>query len=189
MKLKRWLIALLCIGLIVSAAGCAVKTQPESAPEPEHESSESGESATYPGMYEVNYSTNGFFMKKVEYQECNEYIVCYRSPNGEVVEIVNIGIREQPLIIVNDRIYYATGSSLVSVNPEGEDEKFLNPDNGDTFELMIDMVDEDGEWLYCSGRKMVEIYGDPVALDGVHFLPADFRVKPDFSEYSVVEYE
>jgi len=176
--MKKWLIALLCTGLIVLAADCAVK------PEPEYKT---GESGTYNGVYEEDYSTNPFFMKTVEYQECNEYIVCYRSPNGEVVEIVNIGEREQPLVIVNERIYYATGLALVSVNLEGGNKKVLNPDNGDTFELMIDMVDEGGEWLYCSGRKMVEIYGDPVALDGVHFLPADFRVKPDFTEYSVIE--
>jgi len=178
MKIKRWLIALLCIGLAILAAGCAVKPEPE----PEYGTDDRN-------IYEEYYGPTGFFIKTVEYQECNEYVVCFRSPTGEVAEIVNIGTREQPLIIVNERIYYATGLSLVSVNLEGGDKKALNPDNGDTFESMIDMVDEDGEWLYCSGRKMVEIYGDPVALDGVHFLPADFRVKPDFSEYSVVEYE
>ena len=186
MKTKRWLIVLLCVGLTISAIGCAVKPEPQI----EYKTSESSESSVIlSGMYERDYSTNGFFIKKVEYQECNEYIVCHRFYTGEVTEIVNIGIREQPLIIVNERIYYATGLSLVSVNLGGGDQKVLNPDNGDTFELMIDMVDEDGEWLYCSGRKMVEIYGDPVALDGVHFLPAHFRVKPDFSEYSEVAYE
>ena len=45
------------------------------------------------------------------------------------------------------------------------------------------------DWIFCSGRKMAEIYGDPVALDGAHFLPADFQVKADFSEYSVIEGE
>jgi len=186
MKIKRWLITLLCVGLTISAAGCAAKTEPQI----EYGTSETSQSSVIlSGMYEQDYSTNRFFMKKVEYQECNEYIVCSRSPTGEVAEIVNIGPREQPLIIVNKRIYYATGISLVSVNLEGGDQKVLNPDNGDNFELMIDIVDEGGEWLYCSGRKMVEIYGDPVALDGVHFLPADFRVKPDFSEYSVIEDE
>jgi len=183
MKMKRWLIALLCVGMTILTAGCVAKAEPQI----EYKSSES--SVILSGMYERDYSTNGFFIKKVEYQECNEYIVCHRFHTGEVTEIVNIGIREQPLIIVNERIYYATGIDLVSVNLKGEDAKRLRRDEGHSFELMIDMVDEGGEWLYCSGRKMVEIYGDPVALDGVHFLPAHFRVKPDFSQYSVVEYE
>ena len=51
------------------------------------------------------------------------------------------------------------------------------------FELVVGAEDD---WIYCSGRKMVEIYGNPAALDGVHFLPADYAVKADFSEYKEI---
>jgi hypothetical protein len=127
---------------------------------------------------------NRYFIKKVAHREANDYIVCYGSPEGESVEIVNIGQREQPLTMVNGRIYYATGISLISVNLQGKDQKILNPNKSDTFETV---TGSDENWVYCAGTRQVEILGDPVALDGVHHAPAEYRVAADFSSYEEVD--
>ena len=132
-----------------------------------------------------NYDIDRFFVKTVEYVMCNEYIICYKKANGEIKEIINMGISEQRLIIVHQRIFLSTGYTLLSVDFDGKDETVcqINPDDDIIFE---NITSADDEWLYCDGRKRVEIYGDPVALDGSHYILAKFKVKVDFSEYSEV---
>ena len=136
--------------------------------------------------YIEDYDVSRFFVKTVEKQLCNEYIVCYEKSNSETVEVVNMGIADQKLIIAGQRIFYSTGYTLLSVDFEGANEIVLekNPEDDIIFEKI---TSTDDEWLYCEGRKMVEIYGDPTALDGVHFIPTKFKVKIDFSEYSEIE--
>jgi hypothetical protein len=128
--------------------------------------------------------TSRFYIKTVEYQECREYIICRENPDGEVAEIVNMGVREQPLIIEDGRIYYSTGLELVSVDFDGENKKTFS-DGGD--EIIIEQIYYvDGEWLYCAGRKQTEIYDDPATADGVHYPRTIYKVKADFSEYSEI---
>ena len=164
MKRKRIFVAMLCAFLAVLIAGCASKNMNLED-------------------YTERYDISRFFVKIVDNQECNEYIVCYEKENGNTIEIVNMGIEKQKLIISGQRIFYSTGFTLISVDFEGENEMLLekNQDSDISFEKI---TSTDNEWLYCEGRKMVEIHEDPTALDGIHYIPAKFKVKIDFSEYS-----
>lgn len=163
---KCFLFLALCSLLIVSLVGCSHS----SLPTEEDSLSEIQE-----------YDVSRFYIKTVHYELCNEYIVCYGNDKHE---IVNIGTTPQPLIITNDRIFYCCYGSLASTDFDGKEQE-LSHFNDD---IAVEQINStDGEWLYCSGKKRVEIYNDPVALDGVHFIPANFKVKIDFSEYSEIE--
>jgi len=127
-----------------------------------------------------------FFIKTVEYQECNVYYIYYRNPDGSETQVTQIGIDETLFHIINGRIYYVQGGSLYSINFSGEDTQILSDSSGEN--ITFDWIDDvEGEWLLCSGTKWHEIYGDPVALDGMHRMPVKTKVKADFSEFYEIE--
>lgn len=121
------------------------------------------------------------FVQKVEYQEGDEYFVSYKNQDGSVVKIDEISDGGQLLAAAGQRVYYATGVVLVSVNFEGKDRKIFQDSSPNRFSFARINSVSDG-WLYCSGKKMTEIYGDPVAADGAQFVPANMKVKTDFTE-------
>jgi len=129
-----------------------------------------------------DYDVTRFFVQTVGNVMSNENIVCYEEASGEIIEVINVGMEEQPLIIVERRIFYVSDLQLVSVDFEGKD-RIVHQKNDDDI-TFTKITSADGEWLYCDGYKRVEIYGDPVALDGDHSVRAKYRVKVDFSEYS-----
>lgn len=131
------------------------------------------------------YDADNFFVKEVEQFDCNAYILCYEHRGGEVTEIADMGFEQHNFVIVEDRIYYVNGSTLTSIDFTGQDKKtFSDPEQVLSFLNVLRY--EDG-WLYCSSVKMVEIYGDPVAVDGPHAVYILSRVKIDFSRCEEVD--
>lgn len=138
------------------------------------------------GLENADLDPNNFYLKSVENIEATEYFIAYRYPNGDTKDIVNLGISPTSFHVVGERIYYATGLELVSVDFSGENKITLHDESkkGIAF-TTIDSVKEG--WIYCSGTQTIYLNNDPVALDGAHCLPAKIKVKMDFSEYCIVE--
>jgi hypothetical protein len=129
-----------------------------------------------------SFNASQFFVKTVTTPMQHEYFICYRNPDGSETEITSMGLQQNPYYIIGDRIYYTHYDSLVSVDFNGNDKKTLYDWSEEFYSFhWIDSVE--GDWLICSGAKWQEIYGDPVALDGMHRVTAYTRVKTDFSEF------
>jgi hypothetical protein len=106
------------------------------------------------------------FVKTVEYVMCHEYFICYRNPDGSETEIVKMGLQQNPFHVIGERIYFTEGDALYSVDFNGGDKQYLSDRSDDYYSFnLIERVE--GDWLLCSGTKWKEIYGDPVALNGL----------------------
>lgn len=128
---------------------------------------------------EEEYDPDNFFVKEEKEPECYSYTLCYEHMDGEVTEIVDLGMEYHNFVIVEDRIYYVNGSTLTSIDFAGQDKETFHDAECEVKPREV-MYYADG-WLYCHGVKMVEIYGDPVALDGPHAVTGFMKVKIDFS--------
>ena len=123
-----------------------------------------------------------FFIKTVEYQECNEYFIYYRNPDGSETEVTEIGIQESAYHIIDNRIYFVQGDALISVNFTGGDRQYLYDDSSENISFnSIDSTDD--EWLYCIGTKYQEIHSDSGEFEVVQRVPVKTKVKADFSEF------
>jgi len=128
---------------------------------------------------EEQYDLDNFFVKEVEKFDCNAYILCYEHRDGEVTEIVDMGFERHNFVVVEDRIYYVKGSTLTSIDFTGQDKRTFHAAECEVEPREV-MYYADG-WLYCQGTKMIEIYGDPVAVDGPHAVTGFMKIKIDFS--------
>lgn len=125
------------------------------------------------------YDADNFFVKEVEQFDCSAYILCYEHRGGEVTEIADMGFEQHNFVIVEDRIYYVNGSTLTCIDFAGQDRRTFHDAECEVEPREV-MYYADG-WLYCHGTKWVEIYGDPVALDGPHPVTGFMKVRIDFS--------
>jgi hypothetical protein len=165
---KIFIVTLLC-ALILTGCGIA------------HRAYESPNDLDLPESGDV-FDETQFFVKTVEYQECSEYFIYYRNPDGTETEITEIGVQESPYYIVNDRIYFAQGDSLISVNFTGGDKQYLYDNSAEN--ISFNFIDStDGEWLYCSGTKYREIHKNSDKFEAAHRVSVKTKVKADFSEF------
>jgi len=139
--------------------------------------------SSYPEERAAEYDAARLFVKENVTPTATEYLIYYRNSDGSEREIASMGFTDNPFYIIGDRIYYTRFDSLRSVDFTGMDTIYFYE-----YGIYINSIDKvDGDWLECTGRQQVEIYGDPVALDGIHHPITQFKVKVDFSEFHVIE--
>ena len=177
MKLKKCLTFLLFSMMLLASTGCTNSDLISSS------------SSSLINSSTKEFDVSQFFIYRVDNPMCNEYSVCYRENDGSVTTIVELGMNKQSLVIVGERIYYATGTDIVSVNFEGKEMESFHEKTGNDFEdFTFESVDSvQDSWITCTGYKHVEIYGDPVALDGHHFLAVTIKVNTDLTEIEEID--
>ena len=173
--MKKYFLTLIACAILL-LAGCKATNGMPNVPDATVESGHSIEAE------KPTYDESEFFVKTIEYQECNEYVLCYRHEDGTIDELVNMGTQESPFYIIGERIYYTQGDTLISISFTGEDKKTLYDDSEANISFN-EILHVENDWLYCSGTKWEEIYDDPAALDGPHRVPIVTKVKTDFSEF------
>lgn len=134
-----------------------------------------------------SYDETNFFVRTVENQELNQYYISYTNSDGSVTDIYDMGLRAaEPPFLVYDGYIYCAGRDLLKIDYDGNIvERFENGADGIVqINSVINIYDGS---IYCIATQEFEIYGDPVALDGVHYQKVRIKVKLDFSEVSVVE--
>ena len=70
---------------------------------------------------EEEYMAERFFVKEVDGPMSDSFILCYEHWDGEITEIVDLGMEQCNYMIVENRIYYVNGSTLTSIGFDGQD--------------------------------------------------------------------
>jgi hypothetical protein len=135
----------------------------------------------------LDFSIGWFSIKAEETAMETLYSICYETPDGEITKIVDLGPREQPLIILGERIFYL-GGGLCSVDFYGNDKKIFDFPVESGFS-MGEIIGTEGDYILCEAYKSVEIYNDPNAVDGFHTMRVDCMIKSDFSDWYEVIYD
>ena len=173
--------AILLFVCVLLLAGCA------NGPAFDTDQRESEEYFTY--NQEHPFDAARLFVKMIECGECNCFYLYYRNPDGSETQIVWMGLQtgteqQHPFYIIGERIFFMQADHLVSVDFSGENKQLLS---GDTQEILFDWIDSvDDQWLYVSGTKWQEVYGNGTPLEGMYMIPVRVRVNADFSEIIVL---
>lgn len=106
-------------------------------------------------------TASGFFIQEIPHALVSEYEVCYRNFDGTVETVVNMGIHEQPLTIIGERIYFCDDNyDIVSIDFNGETPVTLSVPG----ENLSRIIYHDKQWLYCTST-----YSD-------NFIKIDFNL-------------